>query len=257
MEITFDNEVILITGATSGIGEATAKVFSEANAQVMLTGRNEKKLTALKGSLQTANSTIQFLTGDIMDEKFREKLINETIHEFGQLDILVNGAGIIAMGSAETTTLDQYDQMMDVNLRSIFHLTQLALPHLEKTHGNIINISSVAGLRSFPGLLSYCISKAGLDQFTRCAALDLAEKKIRVNAINPGVVVTNLHKRSGMSEEKYQQFLEHSKTTHPIGRVGNSEEVAKLIAYLASDAAGWITGVTYSIDGGRAQTCFR
>jgi NAD(P)-dependent dehydrogenase (short-subunit alcohol dehydrogenase family) len=213
------------------------------------------KLKALSQSLE--NNSTHFLAGDITDPEYREELIKETIQKFGQLDILVNSAGIIAMGSVETTTLDQYDQMMDVNLRSIFHLTQLALPYLKKTHGNIINISSVAGTRSFPGLMSYCISKAGLDQFTRCAALDLAPKKIRMNAINPGVVVTNLHKRSDMSDEKYQQFLEHSKTTHPIGRVGNPEEIAKLVAYLASDAAGWITGVTYSIDGGRAQTCFR
>jgi NAD(P)-dependent dehydrogenase (short-subunit alcohol dehydrogenase family) len=255
MEIKFTNKAILITGATSGIGEATAKLLSNAEGNVMLTGRNEDKLKSLTSSLK--KNTVHFLAGDITDPAFRKKLITETIHELGQLDILVNGAGIIAMGSAETTTLEQYDQMMDVNLRSIFHLTQLALPHLEKTHGNIINISSVAGLRSFPGLLSYCISKAGLDQFTRCAALDLAAKKIRVNAINPGVVVTNLHKRSGMSDEKYQQFLEHSKMTHPIGRIGNPDEIAKLIAYLASNAAGWITGVTYSIDGGRAQTCFR
>lgn len=255
MEIKFDNKVVLITGATSGIGEAAAKLFADSDGKVMLTGRDEDKLKSL--SLSLVNDSTHFLAGDITDPVFREKLIKETLQKFRQLDILVNGAGIIAMGSVETTTLDQYDQMMDVNLRSIFHLTQLALPHLEKTQGNIINISSVAGTRSFPGLMSYCISKAGLDQFTRCAALDLAAKKIRVNAINPGVVVTNLHKRSGMSVEKYQQFLEHSKTTHPIGRVGNPEEIAKLIAYLASDAAGWITGVTYSIDGGRAQTCFR
>ena len=255
MEIKFTNKTVLITGATSGIGEATVKLFANSEGNVMLTGRNEDKLKSLSSSLK--NNTAHFLAGDITDSIFREKLITETINNFGQLDVLVNGAGIIAMGSAETTTLDQYDQMMDVNLRSIFHLTQLALPFLEKTQGNIINLSSVAGTRSFPGLLSYCVSKAGLDQFTRCAALDLAAKKIRVNAINPGVVVTNLHKRSGMSDEKYQQFLEHSKTTHPIGRVGNPEEIAKLIAYLASDAAGWITGVTYSIDGGRAQTCFR
>jgi NAD(P)-dependent dehydrogenase (short-subunit alcohol dehydrogenase family) len=255
MEIKFTNKVSLITGATSGIGEAAAKLFADSEGIVMLTGRDEDKLKALSQSLE--NNSIHFLAGDITNPESREELIKETIQKFGQLDILVNGAGIIAMGSVEHTTLDQYDQMMDVNLRSIFHLTQLALPYLEKTQGNIVNISSVAGTRSFPGLMSYCISKAGLDQFTRCAALDLAAKQIRVNGINPGVVVTNLHKRSGMSDEKYQNFLEHSKTTHPIGRVGNPEEIAKLIAYLASDAAGWITGVTYSIDGGRAQTCFR
>jgi NAD(P)-dependent dehydrogenase (short-subunit alcohol dehydrogenase family) len=101
------------------------------------------------------------------------------------------------------------------------------------------------------------VSKAGVDQLTRCAALELAPKGVRVNAVNPGVVVTEIHKRGGMGDEKYEGFLEHSKTTHPLGRVGSADEVAELILFLASDRAAWITGATYSIDGGRAQTCAR
>ncbi len=115
----------------------------------------------------------------------------------------------------------------------------------------------MTGLRAFPGVLAYCVSKAGVDQLTRCAALELAPKGVRVNAVNPGVVVTEIHKRGGMGDEKYEDFLEHSKTTHPLGRVGSAEEVAELILFLASDRAAWITGATYSIDGGRAQTCAR
>ena len=118
-------------------------------------------------------------------------------------------------------------------------------------------MSSVTGLRSFPGVLAYCVSKAGLDQLTRCAALELGAKGVRVNAVNPGVVITEIHKRGGMTEEQYAAFLEHSKQTHPIGRVGDATEVAELICFLASDRASWITGATYSIDGGRAQTCAR
>ena len=254
MEINLINKVAVITGATSGIGEATAKVFSESGAKIMLTGRNMEKLQEIKIAL---GENGQYYSGNIADSAFRIKLIDETIKEFGKLDILVNAAGIIAMGTIENSTIAEYDQMMDVNLKSVFHLCQLALTHLEKTKGNIVNVSSVAGVRSFPGILSYCISKAGLDQLTRCVALELAPKKIRVNAVNPGVVETNLHKRSGMSEENYKKFLEHSKDTHPIGNVGHPKEIAELIAFLASDSAGWITGVTYSIDGGRAQTCFR
>src|SRR5436190_3543576 len=124
--------------------------------------------------------------------------------------------------------------MMNVNLRSVFHLMQLAAPHLIKTKGNIVNISSVTGLRSFPGVLAYCVSKAGLDQLTRCAALELAAKGVRVNAVNPGVVVTEIHKRGGMNEEAYAKFLEHSRTTHPLGRVGDPSEIADLVLFLAS-----------------------
>ena len=120
-----------------------------------------------------------------------------------------------------------------------------------------MNVSSVAGLRAFPNLLVYCISKAALDQLTRCAALDLASKGIRVNAVNPGVVVSDLHRRSGMTEESYSAFLEHSKQTHPLGRTGEPDEIADLIAYLASERASWITGETISIDGGRHLTCAR
>jgi NAD(P)-dependent dehydrogenase (short-subunit alcohol dehydrogenase family) len=147
--------------------------------------------------------------------------------------------------------------MMNVNLRSVFHLMQLAAPHLVKTKGNIVNVSSVTGLRSFPGVLAYCVSKAGLDQLTRCAALELAAKGVRVNAVNPGVVVTEIHKRGGMDEADYEKFLEHSKTTHPLGRVGDPSEIAELVFYLASERAAWITGATYQIDGGRALTCAR
>jgi len=146
---------------------------------------------------------------------------------------------------------------MNINVRSVYYLMQKVIPSLEKTRGNIVNISSIAGSRAFPGVMAYCISKAAVDQLTRCAALELAEKGIRVNAVNPGVVVTNLHKRGGMSDEAYEAFLENAKRTHPLGRPGEAREVADLVAFLASVKAGWITGVTYEIDGGRGQTCLR
>jgi NAD(P)-dependent dehydrogenase (short-subunit alcohol dehydrogenase family) len=171
--------------------------------------------------------------------------------------VLVSAAGHIANGTVENTTLGSWDAMMNVNLRAVFHLMQLAVPHLAATRGNVVNVSSVTGLRAFPGVLAYCVSKAGLDQLTRCAALELAPKGVRVNAVNPGVVVTEIHKRGGMGEEDYEAFLERSRQTHPLGRVGLAREVAELILFLASDRASWITGATYSIDGGRAQTCAR
>jgi NAD(P)-dependent dehydrogenase (short-subunit alcohol dehydrogenase family) len=171
--------------------------------------------------------------------------------------VLVNAAGHISTGTIENTALAAWDAMMNVNLRAVFQLMQQAVPHLIKTKGNIVNVSSVTGLRSFPGVLAYCVSKAGVDQLTRCAALELAPQGVRVNAVNPGVVVTEIHKRGGMSAENYENFLEHSKTTHPIGRVGDPKEIAELVFYLASEKASWITGATYSIDGGRALTCAR
>lgn len=252
------DKVVLVTGATSGIGRAAALLFAKNGATVIAAGRNESELTDLsKDVKKSGKGALKPHLADLTELSQIERLVNETIHNHVQIDVLVNSAGIIKMGSIETTTLDDWDKLMHINLRSVFQLTQMCVPHLAKTKGNIINVSSVAGMRAFPNVLAYCVSKAAIDQFTRCTALELAPQGIRVNAISPGVVVTNLHKRSGMDDEAYQKFLEHSKTTHPIGRVGTPEEVADLIYFLASDKAGWITGANYEIDGGRGQTCAR
>jgi NAD(P)-dependent dehydrogenase (short-subunit alcohol dehydrogenase family) len=194
---------------------------------------------------------------DLTETSQVDRLVSETIEHLGRIDVVVNAAGIIKNGTISDTSLQEWDRMMEINVRSVFYMMHKCVPYLEKTKGNIVNISSVAGPRSFPNVLAYCVSKAAVDQLTRCAALELAPKGVRVNAVNPGVVVTNIHKRGGMDAEAYNKFLEHSKTTHPLGRVGTPDEVADLVYYLASDKASWITGATYEIDGGRGQTCAR
>jgi NAD(P)-dependent dehydrogenase (short-subunit alcohol dehydrogenase family) len=257
MEAGFTEKVVLVTGATSGIGHAVAVKFAEASARVVALGRNQEALTEVENAVKSAGGQALALPVDVTKGDEARRAIDEAINRFGRLDVLVNAAGHISSGSIETTSLAAWDAMMDVNLRSVFQLMQLATPHLIETKGNIMNVSSVTGLRSFPGVLAYCVSKAALDQLTRCAALELAPKGVRVNAVNPGVVVTEIHKRGGMSEADYEKFLEHSKTTHPLGRVGDPKEIAELIFYLASEKASWITGATYQIDGGRALTCAR
>lgn len=251
------DKVVIVTGASSGIGRETAKLFAKNKAKVIAIGRNEKELISLRDEILEKNGSVKTVLTDLRETSQVDRLITDTFEQFKRIDILVNAAGIIANGSIETTELEDWDKMMNINLRSVFYIMQKCVPHLESTKGNIVNVSSVTGTRAFPNVLAYCVSKAGIDQLTRCAALELAPKNIRVNAVNPGVVVTNLHKRSGMDEEKYAKFLEHSKTTHPLGRAGKPIEVADLIYFLASDKAEWITGATYEIDGGRAQTCAR
>ncbi|MEK6409039.1 MAG: glucose 1-dehydrogenase [Acidobacteriota bacterium] len=247
---------VIITGASSGIGRATAVRFLGEGASVALVGRRETALEDIASA--SANDEKAFIiTADLSDEKESERSVTQAIERLGGLDVLVNAAGILKAGRIEDTTLELWDEMMNINLRSVFHLMKLAVPQLERSHGNIVNVSSVTGPRSFPGVLAYCVSKAAVDQLTRCAALELAAKGIRVNAVNPGVVVTELHRSGGMNEEAYAAFLEHSKTTHPLGRVGRPSEVADLIYFLASNRASWITGATVSIDGGRALTCAR
>jgi len=249
--------VVMVTGATSGIGRAVARRFASASSQIIAIGRNRSSLEAVEAEICRSGGAVHGVALDVTSDADVRKAFDEAINHTGRLDVLVNAAGHISTGSIENTSLPQWDAMMNVNLRSVFHLMQLASPHLIKTKGSIVNISSVTGLRSFPGVLAYCVSKAGVDQLTRCAALELAPKGVRVNAVNPGVVVTEIHKRGGMSEPDYEKFLEHSKTTHPLGRVGTAAEIAELVFYLASEKAGWITGATYQIDGGRALTCAR
>lgn len=180
-----------------------------------------------------------------------------TIEEFQKLDVLVNNAGILESGSIENTSLEQYDRVMNTNVRGPYHLTMLAAPHLVKTIGNIVNVSSVTGLRAFPNVLAYCMSKAALDQFTRCVALELAPKGVRVNAVNPGVITTGIHMKSSMNEQQYEEFIKKCAETHALGRAADAKEVSSVITFLASDAASNITGATLPVDGGRHAMCPR
>ena len=250
-------KVALVTGATSGIGQACAKAFANAGAKVACVGRKQKALQRVSDEIRKLDADALAIQADLASAGEAERVVSETVKTFGGIDVLVNAAGHISSGTIETTSLGAWDDMMNVNVRAPFQLMQKALPSLIERRGNIVNVSSVTGLRAFPGVLAYCVSKAALDQLTRCSSLELAAKGVRVNAVNPGVVITEIHKRGGMTEEAYAAFLEHSKTTHPLGRTGRPEEIAALVLFLASDEASWVTGATYSIDGGRAQTCAR
>lgn len=250
-------KVAVVTGASSGIGRATALKFAREGAAVVAVGRNQNELGSLRDEAREFEGSIRPQLADLLEPTQVERLVAETVEHLGGIDVLVNAAGIIKNGSIEDTTLADWDKMMNVNLRSIFYLTQKCVPFLVASKGNVVNVSSVTGLRAFPNVLAYCVSKAATDQLTRCAALELAPKGVRVNAVNPGVVVTNLHKRGGMSDENYEKFVENAKNTHPLGRPGAADEIAELIAFLASDKASWITGASYAIDGGRGQTCAR
>lgn len=186
----FKGKVVLITGASSGIGAAAAKYLAELGATVVLTGRNAENLNKIGAECASVGKTKPLLiVADVTKETDNVRVIETTIAKLGKLDVLVNNAGKGTGGSIETTTLEQYDDIMTTNVRAVFHLTQLAVPHLVKSKGNIVNVSSVAGTRSFANSLVYCISKSALDQFTRCTALELAPKQVRVNSVNPGKTI--------------------------------------------------------------------
>lgn len=249
--------VAIVTGASSGIGRAAAARLARDGFRVLAVGRDEAALAKVSGDIERAGGHAVVLVADVTTADGPRTIVSRAISAFGGVDALVNAAGVIASGGVADTTDAGWDAMMDVNVRAPFRLIREAAAALVDRRGAVVNISSVAGLRAFPGLASYSVSKAAVDQLTRAAALDLAPKGVRVNAVNPGVVVTNLHRRGGMDAAKYAEFLERSKTTHPLGRPGQPEEVADLIAFLVSPAAGWITGETIAVDGGRHLTCLR
>ena len=252
----FADKVALVTGASSGIGRACARALGAEGACVALTGRRRERLEAEARAITDGGGKALALDGDVREEATCRAWAQAAASSFGGLDLLVNAAGVIGPGTVMETTGEEWDRQMGTNARALHLMTRAASGELIRRKGAIVNISSVAGLRPYPGLAAYCVSKAAVDMYTRCAALDLAPHGVRVNAVNPGVVVTELHTVTNAVPD-YAGFLERSKTTHPLGRVGSAEEIAALVLFLLSDEAGWVTGGTYSIDGGRALASAR
>jgi NAD(P)-dependent dehydrogenase (short-subunit alcohol dehydrogenase family) len=255
--MSFDGKAVIVTGATSGIGQAAAEMLGRERASIVVVGRNERALAEVARAVGAAGGRAVTCRADVTEAGAADVIVGTAVDAFGGVDVLVNAAGVIASGTLDQTSDATWEQMLAVNLTAPFRLMRAASPHLAARKGAVVNVSSVNGLRSFPGVLAYCVSKAGVDQLTRCAALEMAPLGVRVNAVNPGVTVTNLHRRSGMEEPQYAAFLERSKTTHPLGRAGQPDEVAALIVFLASERSAWMTGETIPIDGGRHLTCAR
>jgi NAD(P)-dependent dehydrogenase (short-subunit alcohol dehydrogenase family) len=255
--MSFEAKTIIVTGATSGIGRATAEAFGRARGNVVLVGRSQTALEEVGERIRQQGGRPATCGVDVTTPDAADQIVRTALDLGGGLDVLVNAAGVIASGTLEATTDTVWDNMMAVNVTAPFRLMRAAAPHLIARKGTIVNVSSVNGLRSFAGVLAYNVSKSAVDQLTRCAALEMAPHGVRVNAVNPGVTITNLHRRSGMGETQYAAFLERSKETHPLGRPGQPEDVADLILFLASDRASWMTGETIPIDGGRHLTCLR
>ena len=257
------NRIALITGASSGIGLATAKLFARQGCKVAATGRNQKALDKLIQDIEAEGGIAKAFSGDVTNDNDVSNVVSSVVKEFGGLNILVNNAGVLKGGTTDAVDMANFDFNMSVNARAVFCFIQNCVPHLKESNdSSIVNVSSVNGIQSFGGCMSYCASKAACDMIMRCASVDLAPYGIRVNNVNPGVVITELQKRGGLSDEQYEAFVQRStEVTHPLsaslGRCAQPEEVAECILFLASDKASYVTGTTLKVDGGRGNAGMR
>lgn len=248
----FNNKVIVITGASSGIGAATALLYAKQSAKVVLVGRNEESLNKVAKQCEDAKGMKPLvIKAELSNDEDVKNIVVQILEVFGQIDVLVNNAGVGIRGSI-LDGVEPFDRSMAVNVRAAYLLTSLVTPHIIKTKGNIVNVSSVAALRPIKDVdfLPYCISKAALDQFTKCLALELSRSGVRVNSVNPGGTETPFAGAAGFSKDEISELYNSRKEWYPLRKMAQSEEVADLILYLSSDRARSITGCIYVIDNG-------
>ncbi|XP_072025367.1 uncharacterized short-chain type dehydrogenase/reductase y4vI-like [Amphiura filiformis] len=254
---SFAGKVALVTGASSGIGAETARQFAASGCWLSLQGRDEERLKKVGEECQQKGmpkDKVLLIVADLTKDEDVHRVAQTTIDHFGRLDILVNNAGRGKPGDILHTEIQDYDYLVQLNVRAVVLLSNLCVSHLIKTKGNIVNVSSIAATRPMNNMVAYSMTKAAIDQFTRVSALDLASKQVRVNAVNPGSIMTPMHERSGRS---LSEVLEIAKKLHPLGRIGEPIEVAKAILFLASDAASFTTGEMLDVSGGRLCSCPR
>lgn len=247
--MSFQNRVVVVTGASMGIGAATALLFAKAGADVILVARTQAKLQAVAKQIEALGRKALVIPADLSKEADVAKIIPKTISQFGKLDILVNNAGIDVEGSLlNGKVLQAYDKVMQVNVRAVIQLTVDAAPHLVKSKGNVVNVSSVVGtlVCKSPTMVPYFVSKAALDHFTRCAALELAAAGVRVNGVVPGPVDNDFPANNGYLHLDRQTRMNGTAQ----GFMAQNEELGELILFLASDKAKSVTGSNYVMDNG-------
>ncbi|XP_046553540.1 dehydrogenase/reductase SDR family member 4-like isoform X1 [Haliotis rubra] len=251
---SLENKVIIITGTSSGIGAQTALYLSQYKPRLVLVARRQELLEKVAAQCKDKGlpqDKILILPADLSKMEDLDKIVSETIKKFGQIDVLVNNAAAMAgMTGVGKYTPEAYQKIMDVNLKAPMFLSQAAVPHLKKTKGSIINISSTAATEATPFFTIYCASKAGLDQFTKCLALELAPFDVRVNSIRPGLILTDTMTSIPNMAEKVR-MKEMGKSSQPLRGAGEGVDIAKIVKFLASDDAGFMTGESMYVDGGR------
>jgi meso-butanediol dehydrogenase/(S,S)-butanediol dehydrogenase/diacetyl reductase len=252
----FAGKVVLVTGSTTGIGEACARVFAESGAKVMVSGRQSQRGGAVVEAIRAAGGSALFAAADLREAGACERLVGDTVERWGGLDILVNNAGILYTANALDTSDEQWLDTMAVNVNALFYLSRAAIRHMKAAgKGAIVNVASEWGLNGEPNHVAYCASKGAVIQITRCMALDHARDNIRVNSVCPGEIHTRmvddiLAKRGGDAAQNLRQLAGGI----PMRRLAHPVEVARCVHFLASDLASYVTGTNLSVDGGNDAT---
>jgi meso-butanediol dehydrogenase / (S,S)-butanediol dehydrogenase / diacetyl reductase len=238
----------LITGGGTGIGREIAHAFSEEGAHVLICGRRHGPL---KTTAEELGNDVQYVECDVSDPEDVQALVGKVDSRLGGLDVLVNNAGVVERGRLEDTPVKAWDRLMNVNLRGVYLVTRACLPMLKKTGrgASVLNISSTLGQQAEQHQVGYSVSKAGVDMFTRCCALDYADDGIRFNAISPGVIDTPMQDFS-KGELGYQEWRTQMEQLHPLRAIGLPRDIAAAALFLSGAEADWITGVILPVDGG-------
>jgi NAD(P)-dependent dehydrogenase (short-subunit alcohol dehydrogenase family) len=250
VSFNFKDKVVLITGSGGVIGEKIALLFAQTGAKVVLVDINEEEIKRVSQICKKAsphNYNPLEIVADLSKQEDLERVMETTIKHFGYLDVLVNNAGIsLLQNIAHVKAVEVFDYTIRVNLRAPYVLTHLAVPHLSKTKGCVVNVSSAQSSRTAPTRGAYGISKSGLDMLTKNSAIELGPKNIRVNSVNPGHIWPPLEK--SLSEAAIKANIQWVKKNYPLRRYGEAEDVAKVIAFLSSNAAEFVTGANVPVD---------
>ena len=238
------DKTAIITGGGTGIGLATARAFYQEGAKIILFGRRKEKL---EKAVEKLVESAFIVLGDMSNNDDLVQLFNETLHNFKKIDVLVNNAGLFNGSPLHEISDSQWDEIMDINIRSVFQLTRRVLPAmLSQKYGNIIHISSILGLIAVPQVAAYNVSKGALNQFSRSIAVEYGSSGIRSNSICPGLIATDMT----ADLMKDADLMKEWSKEYPIGRFGKPEDVANACLYLASDESSFVTGITLPVDGG-------
>ena len=239
-----EQKVVIVTGAGSGIGKATAGEFAQAGYKVVLNGRTRSKLEQAAEEIGRGNTLVQ--VGDVAKSEDVDALITATIKAFGRLDVLINNAGVAVFNSIDDITLEEFQTGLSINVNGPFMATKAALPYLEKVGGAIVNVSSVSGIGGDWGGFAYNTTKGALNLMTKGLALDLARRGVRINAVAPSLTITDMSEFVVNDDGVMEKF----KDRMPMQRAAKPQEIAQAIFYLASDEAGFVNGVIMPVDGG-------